>query len=131
MNIPKIIFSQKTKGFFFVSILLWINVEMARESSARTVLKITRGREQKKAIESHKNYLECRQRYVNLIFWAKSAVKFITVALFFSLYQQKNRIKLNNKCSPFYNGEFSDSKTCYFSKFEIENFFFRGVLSVG
>jgi len=65
---------------------------------------------------------------MKLDFGMKSAVKFITFAV--SRQQQKknqqadaerenNKIKFNNKCSPFYNGKFSDSKTCFSDFFSL------------
>jgi hypothetical protein len=73
------------------------------------------------------------RRYENLIFWNQISRE-IYRFLLFSLQKKttttdENRIKFNNKCSPFYNGKFSDSETCYFSESKKKNPIW-GVLSV-
>ena len=83
MNILKS-FLAKNKLFFFLDAipLFCESTETTSENRHRIVLKITLGGEQKKAIESRKNYLECRLDRRTWFFKMKSAVKFIAALLF-------------------------------------------------
>lgn len=94
-----------------------------RINNDRTVSEITRAEGSSKETNgrrSRKNYLECRFfSDTKLDFGMKSAEKFITRASFHftekptmrsAAHIPKHKIKFNNKCSPVYNGKFSDSE---------------------
>lgn len=115
---------------FFFAFCRRQSTQMVEINNDRTVSQITR-RERtedeityKKPSRSRKNYLECRFFDMKLDFGMKSAVKFITFCRFplTAKNQQRRRrttkkyiakIKINNKCSPFYNGKFIDSETSW------------------
>lgn len=88
MNIPKSFLAKNKRFFFLDTIPLFCESteKKTSENRRRIVLKITLGGEQKKTIESRKNYLECRLDRRTWFFETKSAVKFIAAALF-SLYE--------------------------------------------